>query len=188
MWYFFAACVVLLASIGLAKVIEEAKMDTRGAEIVEFAQKKGSIWCQNKHEGILALCLASDFKKELNLIHEKIAKNQRQPWERMILLVKPTYTFWAKQEKENLIQVGGQKNFDALCCELVEIATGKKKSDVDKYSFEKAKKLLILEEPRLFVPFAANNPTREEQKKFFGDQQVTLGEAREYILSATGVL
>ena len=149
----------------------------RGKKMIECAQEVGPVLYYNEVGKTTAVCLARDFQTKA--IHLKL-----KPWELdEEVWVRPTFVFRGDNMRAGVHVRCTKHQAIEMSETLVTKLTGFRKDWVDKASFEKAQKILIVKEPRLFVPFSRelSEEEGERQLHFYGSTP-PFDQIRQYLL------
>lgn len=164
-----------------AKKLEAAERSAKGEVLVAKARAVGRTLCSNYKGGVLGLCFATDFDKAYAEFIRDVENGDRKRTDRVVLHVKPTFTFWRNENSQRLAHTGGDEELRSLVWEIVERFTGSSTRGIDTKAVEAAFREMVVEDGRLFVPFCDATAERSEK---LGYVHQPFREARERILSA----
>lgn len=148
----------------------------RGNKMVARARTRGPVVCYNEVGKTSAICLKKDFHVDGKYL----------PWQSVQeVRVRPTFTFRDDEIRAKVNVDCTREQAREMIDTLVAQATGYTKNQVDKANFEKAQKLLIVKDPRLFVPFSKELSEEEGKRQldFYGSTP-SFDEVRDYILNS----
>ena len=154
-------------------------------ELRKRVQKAGTLFRHYSYDGVNAICAEEDFQKAYRQFYQDVKDGKRKPTEKVVLMVKPTFTFYSKTQAECPMHLGYCSAGEQVIQELIEQVIGTKltmeNSEYGAFEFNMTRNFCAVYDTRLFVPFAGGIPNADEQVKFYGKK--TLEEMREYFLS-----
>jgi len=160
--------------------IKIARGRKRGAAMLRRARETGVLVRVNTVAGVTAVCAEKDFTEAYAQYYQGVQERTLSATTKVVLWVKPTFTFRSSAEVEVPLHTGERMDMDKIVDALVRSATGFGKADVDYRPFCDARDCLVVFDGRLFVPFAGGVPDAKKQEEFYG--KTTFAEAASYLL------
>ena len=151
----------------------------RGKRMLERAIQVGPVLYYNKVGKTTAVCRVADFGSTIRI---------HKPWQiGEPLWIRQTFVFRVDGIRARVHVNCNREEFRAMNEELIERATGYKKTDVDRVNFEKTEEHLIRMNPELFVPFSQELSEDEGRRQLdFYRSTPPFREIRQYLLSGIG--
>lgn len=157
------------------KVQERKKRKT-----IAKARKIGPLLRVNRINNVVAICSEEDFRSAYERYRKDVEEGKIKASERVVLKVLPTFTFWKSYGAQTMMHTGGSKDGETFAAPIFERILGVTAEEMDSLGDackEKVMRSLIIEDGRLFVPFAGG--VSEEQEKFYGKK--SLDDFREFL-------
>lgn len=178
----FLVFVILFAFsivVGPAAWIKIRRKDKKIARMKKKLQSNGNLFRVNSDSGVTAICGETEFLEEFLRYGLLASSPSGAPWAKMVLRVKPTFTF-AEDQSWRPAHTGRRRQLEDIGRELLESLTGESAKDLFGRELDELMELIVARDKRLFVPFAGFAGSDRSTYEFYGP--TSLEDARKRIL------
>lgn len=183
--------VLLLAAIGGAFAYHYFRVTRQARQQIEKAFRNARPRLYRKsNSGITVLVRADDRDKAYEQYEDDVRSGKKRAWENILILVQPAFIFCEDDCAKKLMRTGREQELNGVVGDVIIRSTGVLPEDFrlagwswtakHDWRFWGLEKLIVPEDPFLFVPFSSNAIPIEKQAELF--QKKTIAEAYKYLV------